>query len=266
MAANALLGMSVFAVAGHAGGASPIPAFAAVLDRELAAIAGDAKRPLASLSVLAIRGGQVVYHRQFGRRFIDIDGLGRDKPATEATLYRIASISKLVTTLGVVKLVEGGKLALDADIGDYLGYRVRNPHFPETPITLRMLLTHTSSLRDDAGYAWVAGRELKDFLTPGGAWHGSGAMWSDKKPGEYFSYANLPWGVVGTVMEKATGERFDRLMKRLILDPIGMLGGFTPAELPPERIANIATLYRKATAGDIQAWDPSGPWIAQVDD
>ena len=268
VAACALLGAGALVIAGCAG--SPVasaPPIATALDRELAAIANDPERPLASLSVLAIRGGQVVHHRQFGRRFIDDAAPGRDKPANEATLYRIASISKLVTTLGVLKLVEDGKLALDADIGGYLGYRMRNPHFPEVPITLRMLLTHTSSLRDDAGYFWAADIRLKDFLTPGGALYGNGAMWSDKaKPGAYFSYANLPWGVVGTVMEKTTGERFDRLMKRLILDPLGLQGGFNPAEFPPDRIENLATLYRKATAGDDQIWNPQGPWIAQVDD
>ena len=264
----ALMGVAALAIAACA--SSPvahIPSFAAVLDAELAAIANDADRPLASLSVLAIRDGRIVYQRQFGRRYIDNVDSSRDRPANEATLYRIASVSKLVTTLGVLKLVEDGKLALDADIGDYLGYRVRNPHFPEVPITLRMMLTHTSSLRDDAGYFWPGDVELKEFLTPGGASYGNGAMWSDKaKPGAYFSYANLPWGLVGTVMEKAAGERFDRLMKRLILDPLGLMGGYNPAELPRDRIANIATLYRKATAGDTQIWNSSGPWIVQVDD
>jgi CubicO group peptidase (beta-lactamase class C family) len=131
-----------------------------------------------------------------------------------------------------------------------------------------MLLTHTSSLRDDAGYFWDEGVALKDLLIPGGALHGNGAMWSPKAPpGAYFSYANLPWGVVGTVMEKVTGERFDRLMRRLVLDPLGLRGGFDPADLPRERVADIATLYRKRhTLGGKDTWNPRGPWVAQVDD
>ncbi len=246
---------------------SPVTApasFAPALDAELSAIAGDG---LASLSVLAVRDAKIVYQRQFGRRYIDANDPSRDQPATGATLYRIASVSKLVTTLGAMKLVEEGRLALDADIGDYLGYPVRNPHFPAVPITLRMLLTHTSSLRDDAGYYRWGDAGMKDFLTPGGSAYGSGAMWSrEAPPGAYFSYANLPWGVIGTIMEKASGERFDRLMKRLILDPLGLEGGYNTAEIRADRLANTATLYRKATAGDTQVWDPRGPWIAQVDD
>lgn len=260
---RAVLGLGAFVVAGHghAGGAS-------ALDAELAAIAGDAARPLASLSVLAIRGGRVVYQRQFGSRWIDNANRRNDKPAGPATLYRVASISKLVTTLGVLRLVESGKLSLDRDVGDYLGYRVRNPHFPEAPITLRMLLSHTSSLRDDAGYFWPAGNDIREVLTPGGALHGDGAMWSrEAAPGEFFHYANLPWGIVGTIMEKAAGERFDRLMQRLVLDPLGMSGGFSPANMPAAKVRDIATLYRKRSAQDDKApWDPKGPWIAQVDD
>ena len=265
LAAAALLAAAIAGCAHRP--VAPSDSFVAVLDAELAAITGDAARPLASLAVLAIRDGKVVYERQFGRRSIDNADPSRDKGVDGATLYRIASVSKLVTTLGALKLVEEGRLTLDADIGETLGYRVRNPHFPETPITLRMLLAHTSSLRDDAGYYRWGDAGMKDFLTPGGSAYGDGAMWSrEAPPGAYFSYANLPWGVVGTLMEKATGERFDRLMKRLVLDPMGLGGGYNPAEIPPGRIANIATLYRKATAGDTQVWNPRGPWIAQVDD
>jgi CubicO group peptidase (beta-lactamase class C family) len=68
-------------------------------------------------------------------------------------------------------------------------------------------------------------------------------------------------------MEKVTGERFDRLMQRLVLSPLGMKGGFNPAEMSKEQVENIATLYQKSrTEGDKEIWNPQGPWIAQVDD
>ncbi len=194
-----------------------------------------------------------------------VDPVSSPPPVDAATLFRIASISKLVTTIGALRLVDEGKLSLDADIAGYFGYRVRNPHFPDVPVTLRMLLTHTSSLRDDAGYYWDAGMRLEDFLTPGGALHGKGAMWSSEaKPGARFTYANLGWGVLGTLMEKASGERFDLLMRRLVLDPLGMQGGFDAAGLAPERLANLATLYRKRSTADDAAWNSAGPWVETV--
>ncbi|CAN7149400.1 serine hydrolase domain-containing protein [Massilia sp. LjRoot122] len=232
------------------------------LDAELAAIANDPDMQLASLSVLAIRAGQPVYQQAFGRRFIG----SPDRPATPDTLYRIASISKMMTTLGLMRLVEGGRAELDADVSTYLGYSVRNPHFPQRPVTLRHLLTHTSSLRDDAGYSWQLPVSLKDVLVPGGALYGDGKMWSDRAgPGNYFTYCNLAWGVIGTVMERIAGERFDLLMERLLFQPLGIQAGYSPAGLAPAALGNLATLYRKRTV-DTEIWNAAGPWIAQVDD
>ena len=265
-AAHALLGLGAFAVAGHAGGPAVPEAWRTRLDAELAAIQADPARPLASLSVLAIRGGKVVYERQFGHRWIDNAASSRSKPADAKTLYRIASISKLVTTIGVMRLVEDGILDLDRDVGEYLGYTVRNPRFPDSPVTLRMLLSHTSSLRDDAGYFWPEGQRLQDVLKNGVGGESSKAWSPQAAPGAWFHYANLPWGVAGTIMEKATGERFDRLMKRLVLDPMGLRGGYHLADLPRDEIASIATLYRKRATDDAAAWNPAGPWVAQVDD
>ncbi|SFV17774.1 serine hydrolase domain-containing protein [Pseudoduganella namucuonensis] len=243
------------------GGAPVMPASAAgpsaiaALDRELAAVVEDGRRPLSGLSVLAIRDGKVVYERQFGLRRV-----ATAEPVTAATLFRIASISKMATTLGLMRLVEEGRLDLDADAGPHLGFPLRNPHFPQRAVTLRHLLTHTSSLRDDAGYFWGADTRLADVFAPGGAMWASGAG-----PGGYFSYSNLNWGVIGTLMERVTGERFDRLMKRLLLAPLGLRGGYNTAEFTAEEVANTATLYRKRGT-DTETWDPSGPWIAQADD
>jgi CubicO group peptidase (beta-lactamase class C family) len=240
----------------------------AALSTELAAIVNDSTHPLASLSALAIRGGKLVYQGQFGQRRIDPANPANNLPANADTLYRIASISKLVTTLGVMKMVEDGQLKLDADVSDYLGYRLRNPHFPEATISLRMLLTHTSSLRDDGGYYWESRLALKEALLPSGALHGRGEMWaSNAPPGAWFSYANLPWGVIGTIMERVSGERFDRLMQRLILRPMGLHGGFNPAAFAADDLRNLATLYRKRTGLEgAEIWNPAGPWVAQVDD
>lgn len=224
------------------------------LDHQLAAIVADPDHRIASLSVLAIRDGAVSYQGQFGARH-----LPSQLPVTPDTLYRIASISKMMTTLAVMKLVEDGKLALDADVGTYLGYRLRNPHFPNQPVTLRSLLSHTSSLRDNAGYSWGIDVNLRDIFNGDTMWASNGA------PGAYFSYANLNWSVIGTVMEKVTGERFDQLMRRLLLAPMGLRGGYNPAEFSAAELVNTATLYRKRTV-DTEVWNPDGPWIAQADD
>ena len=239
------------------------------IDAQLAEIVRDPVCPLASLSALAVKDGRVVYDYQAGRRFIDDSEPGRDRPVNHETLFRIASISKLMVTIGVMKLVEEGKLSLDADVSQYLGFQLRNPHFADRPITLRMMLSHTSSMRDDAGYNFDLKKRLtlRDVLVPGGKGYGSGKMW-DKiaAPGVFFQYANLPWGVIGTVMEAVTGERFDHVMNRLVLEPMKLVGGFSPIDLPKSVVDNIATLYRKRSADDAEIWNTTGPWVPQVDD
>ena len=115
----------------------------AKLDAELRAVVEDAQFPLASLSVLVMREGRVTHEAQFGQRHFS-----PDLPVDADTLFRVASISKLVTGLGVMRLVEQGLLNLDADVGDVLGKPVRNPAFPHEPIRVRSLMSHQSSLRD----------------------------------------------------------------------------------------------------------------------
>ncbi|WP_342115510.1 serine hydrolase domain-containing protein [Pseudoduganella sp. OTU4001] len=235
-------------------------AAASKLDAELAAIVNDPQRPLSGLSVLAIRDGKVAYQQQFGHRRLDTAGTGVTAPVTPQTMFRMASISKMMTTFGVMKLVEEGKLSLDTDVGSYLGFALRNPHYPARSISLRHLLSHTSTLRDDAGYFWVSGTALRDVLVP------EGKMWArEGEPGQYFTYSNLNWAVIGTIMERVTGERFDRLMKRLLLAPMGLHGGYNPSEFSQQEVADTATLYRRRTR-DTEVWDSKGPWIAQVDD
>lgn len=141
------------------------------------------------------------------------------------------------------------------------------PHFPDHPITLRMRLTHRSSLRDDGGFRWDPAVDLREVLLPCGRFHGKGAMWSKTAaPGQFFEYVNVNSGVLATVMERAGGERFDRLMRRLVFDPMGMKAGFYLADFAPARIEDVATLYRKREKDGGEVWDPQGPWIAQSDD
>lgn len=267
MTLKALLATASVALLAQSAAAAPLsPPQADALSRQLQAIVDDPAMPLPGLSVVAIRSGEIVYSRQFGARRL-ATGKAPALPMDADTMFRIASISKFVTTLATMKLVEQGVLKLDADLSDYLGYKLRNPHFPDRPITLRMLLTHTSSLRDEGGFKFAPSANLKDVLLPGGALYGSGAMWSSTHaPGSWFEYVNFNYGLVATVMEAASRERFDRLMRRLVFDPMGLKAGFYLADFAPARIEDVATLYRKREKDGAERWDPQGPWIAQSDD
>jgi CubicO group peptidase (beta-lactamase class C family) len=234
----------------------------------LQAIVSDPATPLSSLSTLAIRNGQVIYEGHFGQRVMAGDNAGVAIASDHATLYRMASVSKLVTTVGAMQLVDAGKLDLDADIGQYLGYTVRNPHFAAIPITTRMLLSHTSSLRDEGGYFFPLDKPLKDVLQTGSSSTERSTPWAapvanaDHSPGRYFTYCNLNFGIVGTLIEAITRQRFDLHMQQAVLQPLGIAGGFTPETLTPADVAHVAVLYRK---GSNDVWNPKGPWVPQVD-
>lgn len=127
-------------------------------------------------------------------------------PVTEETCFRIASVSKLVMTFGVLALCERGALNLDEDLSVYLGYPVRNPHFKDVPVTLRMLLTHTAAIRDEGNYGtrgMQKGCTLRELLE-------NADNWLNVKPGEAFHYSNLGAGAAGVVMERAAEKPLGR--------------------------------------------------------
>lgn len=151
---------------------------------------------------------------------------------------RVASVSKLVVAIGVLRLVEAGRLDLDADVSDRLGWKLRNPAFPDTPITLRLLLSHRSSLTDTIDYVLPLDAEMRAVLEDPRAWDAGHA------PGSWFRYTNFNFPVIAAVMERATGARFDRLMARLVLKPLGIDGCYNWAACPDAAARRAVTLYR----------------------
>jgi CubicO group peptidase (beta-lactamase class C family) len=129
---------------------------------------------------------------------------------------RVASISKLVVAIGVMRLVEAGKLDLGADVSTWLGWPLRNPAFPERPVTLTMLLSHTSSVRDhDDQYAVALGDTVQATMADPRSWdlkHGPDAT--------YFAYGNMNFPIVASIVERVTGERFDIWMHSNVLEPM----------------------------------------------
>ena len=170
---------------------------------------------------------------------------------------RIASISKLVTALGVMRLVDRGQLDLDRDVSDYLGYRLRNPAFPDQPITLRLLMSHQSSLIDgDDLYLIPFGTTLHERMDDPRVWdpqHGPGSGW--------FHYTNLNFPVVASVIEQVTGQRFDVAMQRLVLAPLKLDACFNwGAGCSAGAVSRAVVLYR--ANGDVARDDLHGTFPA----
>jgi len=175
------------------------------------------------------------------------------------TKYRIASISKTVTALGLLKLYDEGLFDLDDPITDYLSFPVTNPSFPGVAITFRMLLSHTSSIQDGSGYNGFLNAtfsqnpipSLEALLSPGGAFY-TANMYRTETPGTYFAYSNLNYGVIATLIEAISNERFDVYMKNELLNLLGITGSYNIQDI--DNIDDIAVLYRN-----------QGGWNAQFD-
>ncbi|HSL94808.1 MAG TPA: serine hydrolase [Thermoleophilia bacterium] len=231
------------------------------LTARLQAIVDDPVYTLPGLVVLTMQGGEVTYTGNLGHRYIDGVDPANSLPVDEYSMFRIASISKLVAAVGIMQQVEAGNIDLDADVSTYLGFTLRNPHFPDVPITCRHLMSHTSSIRDGSTYSRPLDVPLSAAFFPPSDYY-TGARWEsahptiDKSPGKYFTYANLNYGVLATVLENVTGELFATYMNDHVLDPMGIDGGYVPALFGQWEIENVGVLYRQE----------DGAWAPQVDD
>lgn len=246
---------------------------AQALDRTLAALVADRAAPVSGATLVVLERGREVYAGAKGLAVIDPADPARQRPLDPDTPVRVASISKLALAITAMRLVEEGRLDLDRDVGEVLGFPVRNPHWPDRPITLRMLLTHTSSLRDGSVYALPVQHSLEELLRANGPFDADGTRWAkpeegaDKGPGAWFTYTNLNMGVLAAMVERATGERFDIVVERLLLEPLsvqgGLQAGFDVRRLPDPVFAKLAPVYRKLKG---ETPDPAGVWTATVDD
>jgi CubicO group peptidase (beta-lactamase class C family) len=169
-----------------------------------------------------------------------------NKPVTEDTIYRVASISKTVTATAIMQLAEAGKLDIDADISRYLGFELRNPYYPNTKITLRQLMAHTSSIRNGAYSNFY--QDTRSSLASGRRQPSLEELfkryktWFKYKPGTSFTYSNLTPGVLATVVERVSGQRFDEYCRANIFAPLNMDNTtFNRNEVSSD---NFAMMYR----------------------
>jgi CubicO group peptidase (beta-lactamase class C family) len=162
---------------------------------------------------------------------------------------RIASISKLIMALTALRLMDEGKVDLDRDVSDYLGWRLRSPKHPDAPVTLAHLLSHRAGLSDTAGYIIPLGESLAEKLADPAAWRDTGPS------GEAaFEYANLGSPLVATALEAASGERYDRLVERLVFAPLGVKACLNWVGCDADMQARAVTLYRHT--GEVAADGP----------
>lgn len=201
---------------------------------------------LPGFAVAVVSRKKVLYQHGFGQA--DVAG---QRPYTEDTLQNVASVSKTVVGVALVKAIELGYFGLDTEIERILPFKVRNPHVPGA-ITVRHLVTHTSSIVDDEdiyGHSYTIvpdadrkgplykaferdatvpgrldaslGAFLKNYLTPGGARYRK-SNFAKAAPGSAYRYSNIGSALAAYLVELKSGMGFDAFTRRHIFEPLGM--------------------------------------------
>lgn len=205
---------------------------------------------LPSVAACVIKNDSIVWYGVYGNA--DRDGA---VAATSETIYHIGSISKLFIVTAVMQLEEQGMIDISRDINAYLPIPIRNPNYPDTPITAEMLLTHTSSLSAtrtdaDAPGIWAMFPEdqapplsewIPQFLLPSGLYH-SPRIWQTDKPGQFELYSNVGSCVLAYMVEYLSGQDFREYCQDHIFDPLGMQS--TSYYFRDLNQNNIAVLYQ----------------------
>ena len=230
--------------ASAAGETQPVPAGPSdSLDRSIEQRMHDAR--IVGLGAAIVVDRKLVWTKGYG--FADKE---RALPFTENTIMNIGSISKTITGAALMRAVQDGKLSLDEDVNKYLPFKVTHPAFPNEPITLRQLATHTSSITDrGSAYAgaYHFGRDspesLEDFLRGYFALDGknySKENFLDSKPGTHREYSNIGAGLAGYIVEVAVGQKFNVYTKRTIFAPLKMEStGWLMSEVDMAKHSNL---------------------------
>jgi CubicO group peptidase (beta-lactamase class C family) len=173
-----------------------------------------------------VKDGKVIWSRAYGQSDID-----KKKAMSIDGTMNIGSISKTFTATAAMQLWEKGLIDLNADINSYIGFSIRNPNYPDKPITVFQILTHTSSIIDGKAYVesydcgdpalslddWIRGILVQD-----GTFYNGGDSFSGSAPGEKHAYSNVAFGLLGLIVEKLSGEPFNIYCRKYIFQPLGM--------------------------------------------
>ena len=179
--------------------------------------------------------GEIIYERYYG-----VQQQTTRVPVTEHSYFRCASVTKLVTGIGIMKMMDEGLLDVDEDISTYLGYTVRNPRYMESPITLRHLMSHTAGMEENASFAYKSSilSDMIDVTKKARA-----NFKKEVRPGSAYTYSNFGAGITGAVVEAVTGQDVSSFMREFLFEPLGIDAAYHVSQLTEPDF--ICATYRK---------------------
>lgn len=202
-----------------------------------------------SASIAIVEDGEIAYAQAFG-----LARIAPSVPATAATRYGIASVSKQFTAAAILLLAEDGKLSLDDPVGKYVAGLTGGE-----AITLRQVLSHTAGYRDYWPQDFVF-EAMRAPTTPQAILDGWARIALDYPPGEQWRYSNTGFVIAGLVVEVVASEPLHRFLQRRIFAPLGMSGVAEDDGRPPA--APAASHYTRYGLGPVTPADKEAPgWL-----
>jgi len=181
---------------------------------------------ISGLSAAIIKGDSINWIGSYGYANIETESLMTDK-----SILNIGSVSKVFTATAIMQLWENKQIDLNRDIRAYLNLDIKNPKYPNDSITVKQLLTHTSSIIDSKVYqqSYQCGESklslknwISDYLLVEGKYYNSNENFSENKPNSKKEYSNVGYGVLGLIVEQMSGKPFNQFCKENIFSPLGM--------------------------------------------
>ena len=223
-----------------------------------------------AVSIAFFDHGQIVWTKTYG--YADV---AAKTPVTPDTLFQAASISKPVTALAALRLVQDGKLSLDEDVNVKLKtWKVPENAFTQTEkVTIRRILSHSAGLTVH-GFPGYASDEIVPTVVQilnGEKPANTEPIRVDVIPGTLWRYSGGGYVVLQTLMSDVTGEPFPQIMRELVLQPAGMTHSTYEQPLPKDRAAEVATPYRangepvKGGPHTYPEMAPAGLWTTPSD-
>lgn len=174
------------------------------------------KRGTVGGAVIIAKDGEILYSTGWGRR-----GESRKNPVTVDTCFRIASVTKMISGIGLMKLLKEKNVSPDTPVSEILGFPVVNPWYKDTPVTVRQVMSHTSSIRATMSY----------FPTWEKMGRGTPYFAEKTAPGEGYEYSNLNGGLLGAMIEALSGQSVNSYMQENVFDPLGVNAAYHPGLL-----------------------------------
>lgn len=204
------------------------------------------KANVIGLQAASIQDGELVWQGSYG-----LKEYKTEKEVNDSTLFMIASCSKPVTALGIMLLFDHGKLDLDDPVNKYLSFPISNPNHPDSTITIRMLLTHTSSLKDNWDiltplYTLPEGGDsplelnqfVEGYFTEGGQYYDPEGNFHTYGTAYKYDYCNMGYVILGLIIEQISGLPFSDYMQEEIFKPLQMNNSYWfLKEIPHQNIA-----------------------------